>query len=238
MEITGLAWYYETMRYGQVMVISCVMLCVAASARADVLRLTNGRSVNGIIKNEEGDSVVIYIAGGAMTFPKTSILSIERSSQDDNRHQRMQWAADSAQAMQSQGTGSASGGVAFPDDPNRIYIHALLNRTIPATFLLDTGAPYVTIRKGLAGRLGVSLDDGPIVDVSLAGKTVKAIQTNLKSVDVGGYQNNNVPVLILMQDTGLADMKDGLLGLSFLNQYNFKIDYAARQLILEEKSVR
>jgi clan AA aspartic protease (TIGR02281 family) len=238
MEIPELTWYYEIMRCGQMLALSCVFLCIAANARADVLRLKNGRSVRGIIKNDEGDAVVISIAGGSLTFPKNSIECIERSSTDENRQHRMQWASNAAQAIQDQGAGKKSAGIAFPDTPNRIYIGAVLNRSVSVTFLLDTGAPYITIRKGLARRLDIAPGDGPIVDVSLAGKTVKAIQTTLKSVDIGGFKKSDVPALILMQDAGLADMQDGLLGLSFLNQYNFKIDYASRQLVLEEKSRR
>jgi clan AA aspartic protease (TIGR02281 family) len=218
--------------------VVCAAVCFATAVNADVVRLKNGRSVKGVIKNDEGDSVVVSIPGGALTFPKTSVESIDRASLDENRQQHMQWAAEAASREKAQAPVRKKGSISFPDTPNRIYISAVLNRTVPVTLLLDTGAPYVIIRKGLARRLDVSLDRGQTVEVSLAGKTIRAVQASIRSINVGGYQNEDVPALILLQDTGFPDMQDGLLGLSFLNNYNFKIDYGARQLMLEEKKDR
>lgn len=229
------------MRYNLIPAVFLLSLCVPCASYADTLRLQNGRSITGIIKNEAGDNVVIVVPGGALTFPKTSIRSIERSSSDENRQQRMQWAADSASASLSPAsnntntTATTGAGITFPDNENRIYIDATLNRVVPVTLLLDTGAPYLIIRREFARRLGVSVDKGSVIEVSLAGKTVKALQTTIRTVNVGGRQNSDVLALILLQDTNFPAMKDGLLGMSFLNNYNFKIDYAARQLILDPK---
>jgi hypothetical protein len=56
-----------------------LLISFAASSAADVVYLVNGRSIEGIVREESADQVVIQLAFGEIGLPRSSILEIERS---------------------------------------------------------------------------------------------------------------------------------------------------------------
>jgi len=63
----------------------------AACALADVIRLTNGRSVEGLIAGERETEVVVDLGVGTMTIRRSRIESIERSDDAGARAIRDAW---------------------------------------------------------------------------------------------------------------------------------------------------
>jgi aspartyl protease family protein len=84
------------------------------------------------------------------------------------------------------------------------------------TFLVDTGASYVTLGGAFARKLGVGTD-GPEVLLATAGGQEAGHLAVVHEIDVEGVTANVVPVVVI---DGLAPGVDGLLGLSFLARFD------------------
>jgi len=106
---------------------------------------------------------------------------------------------------------------------NGLYAGVQLNRRYKARMLLDTGATDMQISSAIARKLGVRPNEGRPVIVTLAGgREAAARSVTLKEVRVGPMRVRNVRALVLDDDWGMSD--DGLLGMSYLNNFVFKID--------------
>lgn len=115
-----------------------------------------------------------------------------------------------------------------------IVVSALLNGTLEAKLLLDTGASLVVISKNAAKMLGIDIEKGgfPSGSTVLAdGSTAQAILVTLSSVKVGNAEVKNVRTAVL---EAVPDMQDGLLGMSFLENFIVSIDGKSKSLVLEE----
>lgn len=117
---------------------------------------------------------------------------------------------------------------------NSLVIEARLNDAINCTMIVDTGASVVTITKNLAERLGIDLDSQVAGDIDIVladGNRINAKAVYLKSVEVGGFRAENILAAVI--DSPPAPGLDGLLGMSFLNNFRIKIDSNKNKLILE-----
>lgn len=108
-----------------------------------------------------------------------------------------------------------------------MIVNVLVDGSVMAPFLVDTGATDVLIPAALAKRLGIQ--PGPETR-SKSYRTANGIVTQatvmLRSVDLGGAVVENVPASIS------PSMEIGLLGLSFFNHFTYHIDAAAGVLTL------
>jgi clan AA aspartic protease (TIGR02281 family) len=108
-----------------------------------------------------------------------------------------------------------------------MLVKVLVNGSVSAPFLVDTGATDVLIPAALAKRLGI--EPGPETRTKTyrtANGVVTQAAVMLRSVDVGGAVVENVPASIS------PNMEIGLLGLSFFNHFTYHIDAAAGELTL------
>jgi clan AA aspartic protease (TIGR02281 family) len=108
-----------------------------------------------------------------------------------------------------------------------MVVKVLIDGTVTAPFLVDTGATDVLIPAKLAKQLG--LEPGPETrskTYRTANGEVTQATVMLSSVDLGGAVVENVPASI---STSLGI---GLLGLSFFNHFTYHIDAAAGVLTL------
>jgi len=99
-------------------------------------------------------------------------------------------------------------------------VHATLNGNVSGVFLLDTGASYCVIGPGTARRLNVP-ETGEEMEVRTANGTVRAPVVHLRSLDVGGNRAHDVPAII---HTAVGPPLDGIIGLSYLNNFSYSID--------------
>jgi clan AA aspartic protease (TIGR02281 family) len=111
-----------------------------------------------------------------------------------------------------------------------LIVDVLLNGRIRGSFIVDTGASYVTIHRALAVRLNLPRE-GTMVKTQLADGSIIAMQKiTLDSVEVGEARVANVDALVSEEKpaTGI----DGLLGMAFLKNFNLVFDPLSGKLVL------
>lgn len=114
------------------------------------------------------------------------------------------------------------------------FVRVKLHDNIWARFLVDTGASVVQISKAMAKKLKVKIVRGMTVPVQLAGGVmVPGRPVILKKVELGGAVVENVHAIVLESDN--LGLRDGLLGMSFLENFVFSIDARKNELILEKR---
>jgi clan AA aspartic protease (TIGR02281 family) len=117
---------------------------------------------------------------------------------------------------------------------NSLTTSVLLNRKVREDLVIDTGATDTVISSSLAKKIGISAAKGQNVLCQVAdGRTVKGKQVNIKEVRVGGAKVYNVQAIVL--DSGEIGNSPGLLGMSFLNNFVFKVDTEKELLVLQKR---
>lgn len=115
---------------------------------------------------------------------------------------------------------------------NHFMVNVLMNGTVTAHLLVDTGASMITLSPAVANKLGYHPDDDlPEIPASTAGGTVWSPLINLEKVKIGDAEEENVEAMINSQMGAM----DGLLGLSFLNSYNVIMDHENSRMILKSQ---
>jgi clan AA aspartic protease (TIGR02281 family) len=128
--------------------------------------------------------------------------------------------------------------IARDPDTKSVLVDVLLNGDVKATLILDTGASIVVLPKRFGDKLGIdttTTEGKDVIELHLAGgKVVKARMFALKSLNVQGIDEKDVTAAVILEDAEHLGSKDGLLGRSFLNKFNIKID-AEKMLMTLEK---
>ena len=107
-----------------------------------------------------------------------------------------------------------------------------LNGRTVAPFLLDTGASYVLVPKGVADELGLKVGpDTRKMRFATANGVVEQPIVMLESVELGDARADDVPASIS------PSLGVGLLGLSFFNRFTYQIDAAAGVLTLTDNDL-
>jgi len=121
-----------------------------------------------------------------------------------------------------------------------IFVDAILNNKIHVSLMLDTGASLVVLSKEIGQKLGINTDvvdpedkAGMITMVLADGNKTQAKYVRLESVKVEGAEVENVGAAVLLDDQIKSGFNDGLLGMSFLNKFNFKVDRENNRIVLE-----
>ena len=91
-------------------------------------------------------------------------------------------------------------------------------------FLLDTGATSIVLFKTVALDLGIS-GGRKSKTLVVGGKLIATRLSRLDAINVGPITMNNASVLIIDQKGPKVDFR-GLLGMNFLSQVKYTIDYA------------
>ena len=117
---------------------------------------------------------------------------------------------------------------------NSLTTNVLLNRKARVDLIVDTGATDTVISSTLAKKIGISVNKGRNVLCQVAdGRSVMGKQINIKEVRVGGARIYNVQAVVL--DSGETGNSPGLLGMSFLNNFVFKVDTEKELLVLQKR---
>lgn len=213
----------------------------AVPLRADTLYLKNGREVEGIVREEAGGSVILEVNAGSVKFLSREIERIERSDSEQQGRLRADWEKEKQDNQErflklQKEEELRPKRLDFTKDSRGIRLIAKLNGKVEANLVMDTGSTLVVLRKGLADELGIDLNQvSPGAKLMLAdGREAEAKYITLASVRVEGVEAENVEAAVMLDDPEDTGFGDGLLGMSFLRRFNFKVDYRQEKLILEK----
>ncbi len=111
-----------------------------------------------------------------------------------------------------------------------LLVTACINDT-NGRFILDTGASMVCMSQEFADRAKIIADQSRTIEMIVAdGRKVKAPKVLLKSVQVGDAVSENVEGVIITSSG--TDKIDGLLGMSFLQNYTMSYESGNGKLTL------
>jgi clan AA aspartic protease (TIGR02281 family) len=116
---------------------------------------------------------------------------------------------------------------------NAMVVRAHLNNKVSGNFIVDTGATMVLLHRGLAEKLGLDLTGEEIKATLADGTTQRMPSVNLQSVSVNGMTAFNV--FGAVSDVPPGKGVDGLLGMSFLSQFEFRLDTQNGRLVLHPR---
>jgi clan AA aspartic protease (TIGR02281 family) len=211
------------------------------SVYPDTIYFRHGGSLEGIIKSDDAQNVELEVAFGTIKFGKAQVDKIERSTDEELDSIRQRWEAQREETkrqsqIQEQEQALQPKAIEFSKEQSGLMVNAVLNKTIDVSLVLDTGASLVLLTKDVGKRLGMDLDDQKnIIQLHLAdGRKTDAKYVILESVSVQHIEAEKVPAAILLEDIDKKGFRDGLLGMSFLSRFNFKIDHEKGQVILEK----
>jgi len=95
---------------------------------------------------------------------------------------------------------------------------------VRGTFIIDTGASYVSLKLAFAERAKVSLVGASEITLSTANGRAKGRLTHADAVALGRLRAANVPVVVQnVDDTSYGSGVDGLLGMSFLSRFDLQM---------------
>ena len=117
---------------------------------------------------------------------------------------------------------------------NQIIVEAILNGFARARLVVDTGATITLLTGPIAERLGMPYgqEGKAAYEILLAdGSKTLAQPVILESVRVGEAEVKGVEAAVI--DTDSIGGTDGLLGMSFLNNFVIRLDNQTSKLILE-----
>lgn len=102
---------------------------------------------------------------------------------------------------------------------------------VTTTMLLDTGASSTTISTEIAQRLHIGKDHTQAVLNRLAnGGIVESRRMKLSSITVGPHTQHGMEINILRHEGPNLGF-DGLLGMNFLRNHRYNIDFGTQQII-------
>ncbi len=208
---------------------------------ADTVYLKNGRGIEGLLKSEDADSVQIDIGFGTVGFNKKDIERIERSSAGESYVLKEKWVKQKEEQEkrikeEKIRREKEPKGVEVSTESGHVFVKAMLNKKVPVRLAMDTGASYVVITQDVADKLGLKKSDkDQILNMQVAdGRKLEARCVKLASINLSGIEEKDVDVAILPQEAKDLSFGDGLLGMSFLGRFNFKVDIKNNRLILEK----
>lgn len=210
-------------------------------AYADTIYLKNGRSISGIIKRDDGETVELEVDAGSVKFLKSEIKSIAQSPKQDAQALRQQWEISNqdleerivVQKLEEERKPRVAD---FSRGAQGITLDVLLNDKVKARMILDTGASAMVITRDIAQQLRINLVNiKPDIKAQVAdGRQIDAKRVIIDKVEVQGVEASNVEAVVLLNETNDLGFGDGLLGMSFLKKFNFKVDQKGKKLILEK----
>lgn len=225
-----------------IVMILPIILAVFTDVQADTVYLKNGRAMEGIIKAEGEDSVDLEVFGGVVRFKKNEVDRIEKTGPEAADALRKKWEAKKIETLKKAREESLKREyeprhVEISQSSGHIIVNARINKKTDCQLILDTGATYVVLSNAAAKKLGIDLGSKEVKNIQLLladGRKADAKLVVLRTVSTQGVEAENVNAAILPEGAEGAGMKDGLLGMSFLKNFNFKIDQKNNKLILEK----
>ncbi|MDX1763630.1 MAG: TIGR02281 family clan AA aspartic protease [bacterium] len=122
--------------------------------------------------------------------------------------------------------------VPYTQTRSSLIVQTTINDDLTLPLILDTGATFTTLSRETAKRLGTDLSGIlPRIQLSTANGIIGAHLVRLRSVQLGGARVEDITALIPEQDNLGTH---GLLGLNFLNEFDWSNDTRNGRLVLTE----
>jgi clan AA aspartic protease (TIGR02281 family) len=223
-------------------VITLIFLVFGVNANADMVHLKNGRTIEGLVSSEDEQIVEVNIGFGVVKLRWSEIERVDKSAPEETKALREKWRKkklrDEAERKKIEEEKEYQPvPVSVVRQKGHIIVTALLDKKVSAALLMDTGATYVSLSERIWKKLNKAELAGPDNSVELVladGTKVKAKLGKLSSLTVQGVEAQDVDVVVIPEDAGQENVVDGLLGMSFLNRFNFKVDQNNGTLLLEK----
>lgn len=122
--------------------------------------------------------------------------------------------------------------VRFSQVDGHIVVPVVLNDSISARVLVDTGAGITILSRELAKALGLDEERGTSITLKTMAMDIQAQLARLESIQVGGVGRHNFRVAVTDLPFGENGRFDGILGMDFLNNYKIHIDNERQRLTL------
>ena len=116
-----------------------------------------------------------------------------------------------------------------------ILVDVILNSSVRAKMILDTGASLVVLSEEVAKSLKQDVSSGAQIILHTAGGDIDGRATLVSKIEVGGASKENVRAAVNSKK-GIFNDFDGLLGMSFFSDFKVTIDYPNRVIILKKES--
>jgi len=219
-----------------------ILFSFQLQAFADILYLKNGRNIEGLIKKEDTDQVELEISFGSMKFSKKQIERIDKSSPEEAQQIRQGWADDKIKSQERAKEEDLirehePKEVSVDKQSGHVKVVTTLNKKVKANLILDTGSSLIILSSKIADSLGIDANAKNAIPVELIladGRKTVAKMVILESVSVQDSEVENIEAAILPEKDNATIPEDGLLGMSFLKKFSFKIDQKYDKLILEK----
>jgi predicted aspartyl protease len=174
---------------------------------------------------------LIKIESGAMGWTRESDKAVAQKLDSYFKPVPVELSFPQPRELPSSPSGASPGNrITVPVESNgsSVIVRVIFNGSLTANLYLDTGATYTTVSKRIARSLGLSAV-GSARMASAAG-VIMTPMTRLRSIKVGEAEASNL--LVSIHDFSQDARVEGLLGLNFLNQFEFSVDARKRQLFL------
>lgn len=224
--------------------ITVLFFSVAGNLYADKVYLKNGFKIECIVRNQNEESIDMEVGGGTMRFPADQVQTVEISTLIEQALLRKKWERETL--AQKKGQKEEAKPESKPEikaikidtSSGHVTVDAVLNGKVTAKLLLDTGATLMVLSNNVAENLKIDTKKlTKVIELELAdGRKINTKFTTLDSVSVQGVTAKDVDAAILPEGADKLNVKDGVLGMSFLKRFSFKVDYKNNKLILEKSS--
>lgn len=222
---------------------------------ADTVYLKNGRSIEGFVISEENGRIGLDVGFGVVTLEPQEIEQVYKTNNEESFLLREKWKEEKARLEKirqeeekkrdeeleriKQEEEKRPKEIGLEQSQGHIIVDALLNNKVRAQLLFDTGASFVVLTESISQDLGIDIaKQNKIVKLEVAdGRKVDAKYAVLKSVSIEGVEAQDVEAAIIPKESVTANFKDGVLGMSFLKRFNFKVDQDKKKIILEKYTV-
>ena len=117
--------------------------------------------------------------------------------------------------------GSGTADIRFRNNAGAIEVSAKVNGKT-GRFIVDTGASALSVTRAFAQKAGLPLDGGEIL-MHAANGIMTGHASRAETTALGGAVARNVYAVVLPEGKSFAPGLDGLLGLSFLGNFDMRI---------------
>ncbi len=220
-----------------------LLLNAMTQALADTVYLKSGYQMEGIVKRETDEYVELEINSGAVKFYREQIEQVEYSSEEEKKMIEESWKKESLKkqaelkSRQQEEVDSSKEEINAGRSGNHLFVKVLINRSVKAKLLIDTGSSLVMLSPGIVRQLNIGVAGyNPDVSLRMAdGRELPGKLIKLDTISIGENTANDVDAAVIYREDAFGNY-DGLLGMSFLKLFKFEINLEENKFILEKNT--